>query len=181
MILVNGFPRLKDLTLFHGKKKLCLRVYFSYSFLCIEYISSLSVSLTCIEDLSTEFLCGLPYFLLVHCVNSWFLLVYSIVLALMYFSKLLKDLSRTARFSKICLRPLNVACLFIEIYHGVEWSVIIIGDTILKENCREQNCDFENISNYFFYLPYDFTLTAWKIAIRTAQWRLILIAVEVHI
>ncbi len=91
-------------------------------------------------SLSTEFLCGPRCVLLVHCVNPY----WPIVLALMYFSKLLKGHSRPRRNSKIWLQHSNMASLFIEIY----WSVC---ETIIKWYWRVIIWDFEDLSNNNYF------------------------------
>jgi hypothetical protein len=57
--------------------------------------------------------------------------------------------------------------LFIELY-------LIEGETIIIYYGRVLNCQFKEISNNLLFFSYIFTLTAWKIAIRKDQHRLIL-------
>jgi hypothetical protein len=129
---------------------------------------------TIIGDISKEFLCSPRCFLLVHCVNSWFLLVYCS--SSRVFFKIWRPFEDRGETEKKFLRPSNFSCLFIDIY----WSV---GEAILKWYWRELYCDLNTFLTVIMS-PRCFHLNAWKIAIRTAQRRLILKVqkpVEVHI
>ncbi len=84
--------------------------------------------------------------------TGWFLLEHSSSSNMV--SKIAK---MPAEKSKICPRPSNMVCLFIEIYWS-EWGHL----KILLESVK---CDFEEISNKeYVFLQYVFKLTAEKMA-----------------
>jgi hypothetical protein len=63
------------------------------------------------------------FFLLIYCVNSWFLLVHCSRIQCV-FQNCSKTIRAPQRNSKICLRPLNMACLFTEVY-GDHFKIVL--------------------------------------------------------